>query len=126
VRALRAVGRGLRTLSIYALIVAGGLAVLIGVIAAFAAYQSWVDRPRDSAPTASGSTASDSSPSSEAASSGGELDIYRKQVIEAYCSYAPVSQAQYRGCIEHVSVGDILALNTPAAKHALAGIPQAP
>ena len=40
-------------------------------------------------------------------------------VVERYCEIGSVSAAQYRGCVDHVTLGDVMELDTPAARQAL-------
>jgi hypothetical protein len=49
---------------------------------------------------------------------GGASDQER---VEAYCAYAASSEAQWRGCVEHVTIKKVRSRNTPAADFALNG-----
>lgn len=38
--------------------------------------------------------------------------------VEAYCAYGSKSEAQYRGCVEHVTIERVNAANTAAGRYA--------
>lgn len=45
-----------------------------------------------------------------------------RQVVEDYCAYGAVSQAQLDGCIQHVTFGDVKGRETRAARFALGAV----
>lgn len=47
------------------------------------------------------------------------LSACGNDIVARYCSYGAVSDAQYQGCVDHVTVDDVRSRDTPAARYAL-------
>ncbi len=47
------------------------------------------------------------------------LAPYNSNIVQRYCEYGAVSNAQLDGCIDHVTENDVRERDTPAARYAL-------
>jgi hypothetical protein len=118
------IGRGAKAVGVWIGQMVGGLLIMAAVFAvpvgALLGLQALGDTlgGGDDSPTQSITT--------EGGSSGNALDhVYDDDIVDVYCSGA-VSAAQYRGCVDHVSVHDIENIDSPAARSALEGVPESP